>query len=538
MRKNMKRVVYSLALTLAMVFSFSSTAAYAAHLSASPTSLNYGSIKVGMSSSPNLLTLTNTGDIDITIFSADSTLPQFVISGPALPLTLASRHSASFQVIFRPDSAKSFSGNLVLAIDESSGDSNENTTMMVPVSGTGIVSAPPDTSATYLLSANPSSLNLGSVKVGSSSSQVVTLTNTGNGKVSISQLRVTGASFSATGIPLPLALAPGQSASVSVLFAPTMAGSLAGSLSVISNATNSATIALSGSGGQPQISILPTNVSFGNLAVGLTNTQTVTLRNPGTANLSVTTATVRGAGFNLSGLTLPLTVAPGQSTWFTVGFTPSVAGNAVGSLSLVSDAPDSLITVGLSGTGVSSSLQLSASPTSLSFGNVTLGSTSTKTVTLSNTGNSDVTFTQIRVTGTVFSASYPPLPLTLSAGQTASFSVIMAPTISGSFTDSLSFVSNATNSPTISLSGFGVQLAPHSVALNWTASSGLTTGYYVYRSVQTGGGYSKLNSMPVAATTYTDDTVQSGLTYYYVTTAVNSAGVESVYSNEATVTIP
>ena len=47
-----------------------------------------------------------------------------------------------------------------------------------------------------------------------------------------------------------------------------------------------------------------------------------------------------------------------------------------------------------------------------------------------------------------------------------------------------------------------------------------------------------LNSSLIAGTSYTDQTVQSGITYYYVTTAVDSLGVESIYSNEAAATVP
>jgi fibronectin type 3 domain-containing protein len=47
-----------------------------------------------------------------------------------------------------------------------------------------------------------------------------------------------------------------------------------------------------------------------------------------------------------------------------------------------------------------------------------------------------------------------------------------------------------------------------------------------------------LNSSPLSTTSYTDQAVQSGFTYYYVTTAVDSQGVESAYSNEAAATVP
>src|SRR4029077_13879791 len=113
------------------------------------------------------------------------------------------------------------------------------------------------------------------------------------------------------------------------------------------------------------------------------------------------------------------------------------------------------LTVALSGTGVAPLLQLSASPASLSFGNVTVGSSATQTVTLTNTGNSNVSISQINVTGTAFSVSGLALPVTLSAGQAASFSVVFAPVTSGSLTGSVSVV-NASSSPqTIPLGGTG-----------------------------------------------------------------------------------
>jgi hypothetical protein len=71
----------------------------------------------------------------------------------------------------------------------------------------------------------------------------------------------------------------------------------------------------------------------------------------------------------------------------------------------------------------------------------------------------------------------------------------------------------------------------HSVVLNWTASTSAgVTGYDVYRSTVNGSGYIKLNSAPIGGLTYTDATVASGTTYYYVATAVNDSGDQSGYS--------
>jgi fibronectin type 3 domain-containing protein len=78
----------------------------------------------------------------------------------------------------------------------------------------------------------------------------------------------------------------------------------------------------------------------------------------------------------------------------------------------------------------------------------------------------------------------------------------------------------------------------HSVALTWTASTSMVSGYNIYRSTVSGSGYTKLNPAVVGTTSYDDTSVQTGTTYYYVTTSVDSGGDESAFSNQASATIP
>ena len=81
--------------------------------------------------------------------------------------------------------------------------------------------------------------------------------------------------------------------------------------------------------------------------------------------------------------------------------------------------------------------------------------------------------------------------------------------------------------------------AQHSVTLSWKASTTSGVSYNVYRGTQHSGPYPvKLNSSPQSGTTFTDSTVQSGNTYFYVVTAEDANHVQSDYSNEATATIP
>ncbi len=77
----------------------------------------------------------------------------------------------------------------------------------------------------------------------------------------------------------------------------------------------------------------------------------------------------------------------------------------------------------------------------------------------------------------------------------------------------------------------------HSVALNWTASTTPSVSYKVYRTTVSGGPYTFLSSAGLV-TNYTDSTVQSGVTYYYVVTALDSSNNESAYSNQTLAAIP
>lgn len=494
-------------------------------ISPSPASVSFGSVNSGVSSTQTL-TISNPGTANLTITQASMSGTGFSYSGLTMPLTIAPGASASCTVSFAPTTAGTFSGTLTLV------NNSPTSSLAVPLSGTGVAQ-------TLQLSASPTSLSFGSVLTGSSTIKTVTLTNTGSGSLTISSDSVSGSGFTVTGLTLPLTLAASQSTTFSGVFDPAAIGSVTGSVTVVSNATNSpATIALSGTGVQPQISVTPASVSFGNATTGVTNTQTVTISNPGTASLTVSQATVSGTGFSLSGLTVPLTVAAGGSAACTVSFAPTAAGTFSGTLTLGNNSPTASVSVPLSGTGVAQVLQISASPTSLSFGSVTTGSSATQTVTLSNSGNANVTLSKDSVTGSGFSVTGLGLPLTLAASQSTSFTVAFAPTATGSVSGSVTVTSNATNSPTtITLSGTGAA-ASYTVTLNWTPSSSSYSGFNVYRSTVSGGPYTKIDTSLIPAPTYTDSNVTAGQTYYYVATEVDTSGNESAYSTPTSATIP
>jgi hypothetical protein len=385
------------------------------------------------------------------------------------------------------------------------------------------------------LTSSSGNLNFGNVNVRSSGSQTITLTNTTSGTLTISKVAVTGTGFSVSAITVPLTLARGSQTSLKVSFTPTVMGTASGSVTVTSNASNpNLTVALNGVGIMPQISAVPASVAFGSVPVGVSNTQTLTLKDSGNANLIISQTSVTGTGFSISGPALPATVTPGNSVALTVRFSPGVAGNATGTVGIVSNATQ--LSVPVTGTGISQSLTLSANPSALAFGNVLPGSSSKKSVTLTNTGNSSISLSKLTSAGSYFSVSGLALPVTLAAGQSSGFTVTFAPAITGTFNGSVAVTSTAANSPTIPLSGTGA--TSHYVTLSWTPSVSSVSGYNVYRGTQKGGPYTKVTSSLVPGSTYNDSTVQSGSTYYYVVAAVSSSGAQSTFSSETSATIP
>ncbi len=182
--------------------------------------------------------------------------------------------------------------------------------------------------------------------------------------------------------------------------------------------------------------------------------------------------------------------------------------------------------------------QLVANPSTMNFGNVAVGGNAVQAGTLT-AGSLDITVTSAAWNGQGYSLGGITFPVTVPAAQSVPFTVTFAPQTAGSTPGNIAFDSNATNSPaTITMSGNGMQQSTHSVALSWDPSTSQVIGYNVYRGTVSGGPYAKLNPSIDADTVYTDSSVQSGQTYYYVTTAVDSSHVESAYSNQATSVIP
>jgi hypothetical protein len=179
--------------------------------------------------------------------------------------------------------------------------------------------------------------------------------------------------------------------------------------------------------------------------------------------------------------------------------------------------------------------KLTVSASSLNFGSVAVGSSKNQTGSLT-AGGANVTISTASWNGPGYSLSGITFPATVRAGTSIPFTVTFAPQTSGTANGQISFLNDASNSPAVvTLAGDGTQ--PHSVSLSWNASTSSVIGYNVYRA-QSGGQYMRLNQSLITGLTFSDIAVQSGTTYHYAATSVDSTNVESGYSNITTATIP
>jgi hypothetical protein len=516
---------------LLLSFSTLATAQSSGHLSPSPWTIGFGSAVPVGSTQTRTETLQNSGSSKLTITRLSVTGSAFSASGWTLPLTLTPGQSRAGTVRFAPTASGKQSGTLAVSWTSSGTGHVTKIYLVGTASGSG------------QLASNPAAMNFGSIQVGSSKPWTGVLTNSTGSAVTISSASVTGTAYQLSALTLPVTLSPGQSTNYAVTFAPKSAGTFSGNVAITSNAPNSTlNVALSGTGvAGGQLSSNPTSLSFGSVQTGSKKTLSETVTNSSTAAITISQVVPSGAGFSFSGITPPVTLSPSQSFTFSVAFAPTSTGATNGALSITSNAANPTLSIPLSGSGTTATAgQLAVNPASMNFGNVTVGSSQKQTATLSASSGS-VTVTSAGITtGSPFSVSGISFPVTIASGQTASFSVTFAPQASGSTSSTLAFFSNASNgSVSESLAGAGVQPAQHSVTLSWNASSSSSVvGYNIYRSGQSGGPYTKINSALDPSTTDVDTNVQSGSTYYYVVTAVDSSGRESVFSNQTTAVIP
>lgn len=322
----------------------------------------------------------------------------------------------------------------------------------------------PDSStftAEPVLAVTPDPLDFGTIDANTSDTAAVTVSNSGNADLTIDNIVAPGAPFSiaAQTCSVGSVLAPGATCGITIGFAPANEGNFSDSLGIASDGGTDS-VALTGSADPPpapQIDVSPTSLPFGQRNVGTTTTRSFTISNGGDANLNIGSLGGLAAPFSLapggdacSGQTL----SPGHNCDVSVRFQPGTAGSFGDSVTVPSN--DTAASVNVSGSAVveSNDPQLSTSPASLDFGDVTVNQSDSLPVTISNSGTADLTISNIV-------APNPPFTLasatcsegaTLVPGESCGITVSFAPTQTGTASGTLRVETDGGNDD-IALSG-------------------------------------------------------------------------------------
>lgn len=260
-------------------------------------------------------------------------------------------------------------------------------------------------------------------------------------------------------------LAPLASCTISVTFTPTMPGRISGSITIENDASNSPqVVSLNGNGLTP-VSFGPASLSFGTVAVGTKSAaKTLTIANNQSTVVSLQFSTsgdysAAGSGTTPCGTSL---AAKSRCT-LAVRFQPTVNGTIKGALSLTYNAPFSPLSVPLTGAGSGGSgAPLTFSPTSLSFGNVVLNTTSQgKAVTVKNVSAAAVTISSLGASGNYSAAGSGATPCggPLNPGSSCTLTATFTPTITGTIAGAITVNDNASDTPQVlGLTGKGIQL--------------------------------------------------------------------------------
>jgi hypothetical protein len=314
---------------------------------------------------------------------------------------------------------------------------------------------------------SPAALNFPDQAVGvTSPPQDVTLSNTGNTVLNITGFLVTNPFAYVSGCGATVAV--GASCAITVTFTPNVAGTTYGALIISDDAPGSPqTVSLTGT----------TAVNFGQQPVGQTSaSQMVSLANASSTPRVITGVTTTGDFAQSSACG---TLAAGQSCPVNLTFTPAAPGTRTGALLIADNAPGSPHLMNLTGTGMGPGVRLSAA--SLNFGSQFVGTTSAaQTVTLENTGNEALSLTGISLGGAASGdfAQTNNCGASLAATASCTLSVTFTPTAAGSRTGALTITDNVPSSPhTVTLTGTGSDFSLSSEPISRTVTAGQSATY-------------------------------------------------------------
>jgi PKD repeat protein len=439
----------------------------------SPSTVTFGNQAVGSVSAGQQIKLNNNGTATLNI-SAIAVSRSFAQTNTCAA-TLAPGAGCVVSVTFNPTQVGVSTGTLSAA-DDASGSPQT-----VSLTGTGV--AP---TAQWSVS----NLSFGNQVVGSAgTARQATLSNTGTTAMNISAIAASPG-FSQTNT-CGATLASGASCMVSVTFNPTQPGVGTGTLSAADDASGSPqTVSLTGTGIAPSAALAPASLTFASLLIGSSSpAQSALLTNTGTSTLNI--SGIAAAGDFSETSSCGSTLAPGASCAISVIFTPTQSGTRTGAVSVMDDATGSPQMIALSGVGGAPSAAVSLTPSSLTFAGELVGSpSSAQAIKLANTGTAVLHISAISAAGDFSETN--TCGSTLSAGASCTINMTFKPTQGGTRNGTVTVVESLGNSQ-IALSGTGMDFSLTTAPNAGTLTAGQSAKFSVMVNAQ--GGFNQPASL-------------------------------------------
>jgi hypothetical protein len=402
--------------------------------SLSATSLSFGDIQTGSTSSPQTITLTNNGGEALSVNSLSLTgadPSQFTETDTCqAPSVLQPNKFCSINVTFAPTSTGSQQAALSVT------DNAPGSPQSVQLSGAG--TAPPPPAPAVTIAPNP--VSFPSIAQGTTSSPItINVTNSGNATLHITSVTLGGnntGDFSMTN-GCTGAYAANTGCTITVTFTPLAAGLRSATISLSDDAANSPQVipvsgmATAAPPTRPVVSLSTTSVSFGSITQGTAGTpQTVSVTNTGGAALHISSVALGGpnaSDFSMNNGCTAASYAVNSGCTISVSFAPLLTGSRSATITLTDDAADSPQIINLSGT-VNPAVTLGPAPNGSTSATITAGQSAQ--FSLQVTPGPGFTGTvSLTCSGAPLAATCSlPATVQVSNGNAAPFTVVVATT--------------------------------------------------------------------------------------------------------------
>ena len=427
--------------------------AYVPPLSPSTNAVDFGQKTVDSGRETREVRLFNKALVPISVVELVASGAPFDVDQDCVT-SIPSGSSCDVLIGFDPTAVGEFTGKVTVR-------DSYNHDFEIDLSGEGVARGQPD------IHLSTSSIAFGRQEVGTTSAAYpVTLVSTGTVAVTVADITtLVGGDFTVTNAAdCEKALAPAESCTIQVVFTPSAGGTRNGQASVADDAPDSPqTIALSGLGyepGEPAVELSAHDIDFGPQTVGTSSeTHYIVLSNVGDASLTVDSVEATG-DFSQESDCVGQVAAGGRCAVATT-FTPAALGDLAGEVTITDSAAGSPRAVALRGTGTNEAEpEADLSATEIDFGDQALESFTTRTLTITNTGNSDLEIGLTTIDGegaAEFSRTDGCRESAVEPGTSCDVDIVFNPAKVASYTAVLSIDDNAADAPQeVVLTGNGV----------------------------------------------------------------------------------